>query len=541
MRFSTSRASNRAVVTRAGRLAALAAAGGVCCWGVCWSADVARADEPAPAGSFRVVIDPALRAEAYSGRVYIALSKQSNPEPRRGMWNWFRPMQVLATDVRNIGAGQPIVIGPGIGDIAGGGNPGAGLISFPKPFGEIPGSSYFAQAIVRVNPDSPSPGAGAGDLVSDVTEVSFTPGAAGVSEIRVTRAIPEREFKETDRVKLVEFVSPSLSKFYGREVKARAGVLLPSDWRDDSTTRHPTIYWIGGFGGDHFSVRGMERAFAAQNADGGPGELAGAIIVVPDPTCFRGHSVFADSANNGPRGESLVNEIIPEVEKRFHGSKDSDLRFVTGMSSGGWASLWLQITYPDTFNGVWSHCPDPVDFRDFQQIDLYAPGANMYRDEKGNRRPLARQGGRVSIYYDDFVKQESVMGPGGQIHSFEAVFSPKGANGEPMPLFDRATGAVDSKVAKAWEAYDINLIVERTWDTIGPKLKGKIHIYAGEQDTFYLEGATMKLAETLKKVGSDAQVTIVPGMAHAVHRPGIAAMMEAVKEKRALQAPPEGP
>jgi hypothetical protein len=168
-----------------------------------------------------------------------------------------------------------------------------------------------------------------------------------------------------------------------------------------------------------------------------------------------------------------------------------------------------------------------VDFRDFQRINLYA-GENFYRDEKGERRPLARQGDRVMLWYDDFVRQETVMGPGGQIHSFEAVFSPRGADGRPLPVFDRATGKADPEVAKAWEKYDIRLVIERNWETLGPKLKGKLHIYAGEVDTFYLEGAARLLGESLKKLGSDAEVQIVPGMPHTIHQPGVQEMFRTI-------------
>jgi hypothetical protein len=118
------------------------------------------------------------------------------------------------------------------------------------------------------------------------------------------------------------------------------------------------------------------------------------------------------------------------------------------------------------------------------------------------------------IWYDDFARMEDVIGDGGQLHSFEAVFSPVGADGRPRPLWDRATGDVDPETAKAWEAYDIRLILERNWETLGPRLAGKLHVLMGDLDTFYLEGATRRLGETLKALGSDAEVVIVPGKDH---------------------------
>jgi hypothetical protein len=172
------------------------------------------------------------------------------------------------------------------------------------------------------------------------------------------------------------------------------------------------------------------------------------------------------------------------------------------------------VTYPDFFGGTWSTSPDPVDFRDFQRINIYAPGENMFRDRKGERRPIARMGAVPSIFYDRFSTMEEVMGQGGQLGSFEAVFSPLGPDGKPRKLWDRATGAIDPEVAKAWEAYDIRLVLERNWPTLGPKLAGKIHVITGGMDTFYLEGAAQLLKESLAKLKSDAVVEIVPGRDH---------------------------
>ena len=175
--------------------------------------------------------------------------------------------------------------------------------------------------------------------------------------------------------------------------------------------------------------------------------------------------------------------------------------------------MWLQITYPDFFGGVWSTAPDPVDFRAFQLVNIYQPGANIYRNSQG-RVPIARSNGRPTLFAEDFIKMEQVLGHGGQMGSFEAVFSPKGQDRNPLPLWNRESGAIDPQVAKAWQKYDIGLILQQNWETLGPKLKGKLHIYMGEADTFYLERAAFLLQESLKKLGSDAYVEIVPGRDH---------------------------
>ncbi len=172
------------------------------------------------------------------------------------------------------------------------------------------------------------------------------------------------------------------------------------------------------------------------------------------------------------------------------------------------------VVYADLFGGVWSIVPDPVDFRAFQRINLYNTGENMYLDANGGRRPLARQGERVTIWYDDFAKMEAVQGPGGQLYSFEAVFSPRGPDGKPLPLYDRVTGEVNTDVANAWKKYDIGHVLKENWPSLESKLAGKLRIFAGEEDTFYLEGAVRLLKQTLDDLGSDAVVEIIQGRNH---------------------------
>ena len=238
------------------------------------------------------------------------------------------------------------------------------------------------------------------------------------------------------------------------------------------------------------------------------------IYVVLDPSCRLGHHVFADSANNGPYGRTLIEELIPYLEAKYRGIGSGQTRFVTGHSSGGWSSLWLQIAYPDHFNGVWSTSPDPVDFRDFQGIDLTKPDANMFLDARGDKRPLARWRGKPLVYYRSFSDMEEVMGHGGQLASFETVFSPRGPDGRPRKLWDRNTGTIDPDTAKSWERYDIRIVLEKNWTTLAPKLAGKLHVWTGAEDTYYLEGAVKRLKESLARLGSDADIEIHPRRDH---------------------------
>jgi hypothetical protein len=347
-----------------------------------------------------------------------------------------------------------------------------------------------------------------GNGYSKPARVHLDPAASGPVKVVLDQVYHETAFAETDRVKLVDIESRLLSAFHGRPVHLRAGVVLPKSFTQQPARRYPVTYEIPGFGGDH---RGAFAA-AKRNAT----EVAGVemLYVVLDPACRWGHHVFADSDNNGPCGRALCEELIPFIERTYRGLGQPGARFVTGHSSGGWSSLWLQVAYPDFFGGVWSTAPDPVDFRDFQRVNLYAPGANLFHDEAGKPRPLARSGDKVLFYYKPFSDMETVMGHGGQLGSFEAVFSPRGSGGRPQRLWDRQTGRIDPAVAHAWERYDIRLVLERNWPALAPKLKGKLHVYMGNQDNFYLEGATALLKRALTELGSDAVVELFPGRDH---------------------------
>lgn len=475
---------------------------------------------PAPvAGSFKITFDEKLQAEPYSGRIYLALNDNPKVEPRRGMGDWFRQNPIFAMDVKDIPVGGSV-------DMSG------AVLAYPSPMADLKPGDYSVQAIARKNLDSSHAGFGEGDLYSEPVTVSFKAGDSATVELKLTKAASEPKFQETDRVKEYSIVSPSLSAFYGHEVKLRAGVILPEGWVNDPTKQYPTVYFLGGFGSDHRFAPAMLARL--------PKSAANCLVIVPDPSCGLGYTAFADSANNGPRGKAFVEELIPNVEGMYHGAQNTNTRVVSGISSGGWAALWLTITYPEQFWACWSYCPDPVDFRDFQKIDIYADHANMYKDEAGNRRPLARTTDKagvdkVNVYYEDFCKQEWVLGPGGQIHSFEAVFSPKGPDGKPLPLFDRKTGDVNHDVAMAWEKYDIRLTIDRNWATLGSRIAGKLHIYAGERDNFYLEGSARLLGAALKNVDPKADFHIVKGMGHDIHRPSFDVMFRVLADPDRLK------
>ena len=319
----------------------------------------------------------------------------------------------------------------------------------------------------------------------------------------------QEPFPETATLKLFERRSELLTAFWGRDMSVRASVVLPPDRREGE--RLPVCYSIHGFGGSHRS--GIRRAAELAEAMA-TGKQPRLCLVYLDAQFPLGHHEFADSVNNGPWGKALTSEFVPALEQHFAVGGDAGARFLTGHSSGGWSSLWLQVTYPEFFGGTWSTAPDSVDFRDFTGIDVYR-FANAYTDPDGKPIPLVRRNGEWAQTIQEFVEKELARKDhGGQFMSFNAVFSPRGEDGRPMPLFDVKTGAIDRFVAETWKRYDIGHQLRTNWPTLGPKLQGKLRVFVGTADTFRLEGACYLLRDDLKSLGSDAQIVFAEGRNH---------------------------
>jgi len=458
------------------------------------TATAPAATQPAAPLSFSVTYDESV-ASTYTGRVYVMLAKAGLPnEPKDGP-EWFNTQPFFAVDVKDWKPGKPLAID----DTA---------LGFPGKVSELPAGLYAVQAVMRLNLDSPSIGDAEGNAYTENVTEKFDGAATGVFKLHINKVVEPQPFKEAGRIKLAELKSDLLSRFHGRDIVMRAAVILPEGYDPASPRKYPALYWINGFGGDHHSAPMVASMF------GRTGLEKHIVRVVLDPLCFGGHHVFVDSDNNGPRGTALVQEFIPFLEKTFNLMSAPTARFLSGHSSGGWSSLWLQVAYPDFFGGVWSIAPDPVDFHDFQRIDLYADGANMYVNGHGEKRPLARMGDKPVLWYESFARMEVVYGEGGQLRSFEWVFSHKGKDGLPEPLYDRKTGAVNADVANSWKRYDIRGILEENWTQLGPKLKGKLNVFMGDMDTFYLDGATKRLKASQEKLGSDAKIEVVAGRDH---------------------------
>jgi hypothetical protein len=398
-------------------------------------------------------------------------------------------------------------------------------LAFPRPFSTLQTGIYEAQAVLDVNHEYAYRERVPPDWVSPVvTLAGWKPGVGAEPELSLERRIVEdpqhaaafaklKEAATPDVAQYVEFDSPLLSRFWGHSVPIKAWVMLPPGYATHPKRTYPTVYWTHGFGGDIngglvFGLRLYERMKS--------GKMPPMFWVMLDESLPEGTHEFADSVNNGPWGSALTTEFIPHLEKKFRMDAKPYGRFLNGHSSGGWATLQLQVNYPKIFGGTWSTSPDPSDFHDFTNVDLYAPNANLYHKPDGTPVPIMREKGKAVVTMEQLARLEEVLGPyGGQISSFDWVFSPKGKSGAPEPMFDRLTGQVHPEVVAYWrDHYDLAHIVESTWAERGADLRGRIHLIVGTADTFYLDGSAHKFEAVLNRLGAEPHFTYLPDRTH---------------------------
>jgi hypothetical protein len=368
----------------------------------------------------------------------------------------------------------------------------AGSLTFPpgKTLKSLPAGEYTVRAVFVHNPDL-SVWNAPGNRYCDPQRVTVA--ADTVIKLNLDKAFADQMPKDTATVKYHKLSSKLLSEFHGRPMFTRVGVVLPEKFAAEPDKKYGLVVHINGFGG-RFTSAGRLRPdprFVQLVLDG-----AGPL----------GDPYQVNSANHGPYGDVLVNEVIPFVEKEYRGLGKAEARFTTGGSTGGWVSLALQVFYPDVFNGCWSQCPDGVDFRAFELIDVYAD-ANAYVNRFGFERPAKRTVNGETVYtVRHECRVERVLGRGDRWDlggldwaSWNATYGPKGKDGKPVPLWDGETGAIDREAAKHWEKYDLRLVLERNWKTLGPKLAGKIHVWVGDADDYFLNNAVHLLKASLAK------------------------------------------
>jgi hypothetical protein len=446
------------------------------------------------------------RAEATTGMVYLAISRDNKRAPIEQVSPTGSPL--FSKYVEGIRSGTPTLV-----TAAERGHPIASLK-------DVPAGEYWMQAFVNVYTRfSRADGhtvwlhmdqwegqdwkRSPGNLYSEPVKVTFDPRSPSPIRLVADKVIPPiQPPPDTELVKRIKIQSAILTKWWGHPIFLGATVLLPKDYDKNPSVRYPVNYEQG-----HFSLR----------APGGFG-TGGAFdkfwlaadtprmiyVTLQHPSPYYDDSYGVNSANNGPFGDAIMRELIPAVEDKFRVLREPWARMLSGGSTGGWIAAAHQIFYPDFYGGSFASCPDAVDFRYHQIVDIYKD-ANAYFIDKGwmkvDRPNQQQPDGNIQSMMKDENLYELVVGDksrsGGQWDIWEATYSPVGPDGYPKRLWDKATGNIDRAVADQWRKYDLRHLLETNWPTLGPKIGHKLNVYVGDMDSYYLNNAVEKLNEFL--------------------------------------------
>lgn len=471
-----------------------------------------------------VALAPTIASPVGPGRLMVFLISSDAALDKRAVpidgpfWESEQP--IFGMDVPRMKSGDPVVLD----DRAD---------AYPsKPSGLKPGR-YRAQACFVSHREDSNWKRTPGNLFSDPHELVIDASGNGTVrlELQHETASPKREASKG--VEWFEIPSDLLTSFRQEPTRLRAGVVLPIDF--DPARKYGAIYRVPGFGGDDLDA--IHAARERAESTGAARDLAKeTFLIILNPEGPNGHTLFADSANNGPCSRALTDELIPALEKHFPLVASPSARILQGHSSGGWSTLWLALTKPDVFGATWSTSPDPVDFRKFQTVNIY-DDANFYSGgTPASDRPSFREIDRATGKQREVMtirreaRQEDVLGPnntsGQQWDSWFAVFGPRDKAGNPAALFDPVTGAIDHEIAAKYRAYDIASLVRSDPSRYLPLLRQNVHLAVGDADSFYLNEAVALLladADRLetstpgpnKPAKASGYIRIIPGLDHS--------------------------
>ncbi|MBM4186430.1 MAG: hypothetical protein FJ206_03860 [Gemmatimonadetes bacterium] len=504
-------------------------------------AGLAVAAQTAVAQQVEITVAPGLHPGPITGRAFVIFTRDDSREPRLQAGSYAGGVPFFGVDVTGLSAGGAAVI-----DAA---TPG-----FPVDrLRDIPAGHYYVQGLMVLYTEvTPAHGKTIwlpwdqwegrqwnrtpGNLVSQVRQIRWDPAGSRV-RLELTRALPPGQSPpDTKWVKRVKIQSELLSKWWGRAVYLGATVLLPRGWEENPSTRYPAIYIQGHFGEGApfgFNSEGQPETAEARKARlvrtarepgyefaqawMGPGFPRMAAVTLQHPTPFYDDSYAVNSANQGPYQDAIIEELIPYLEEKFRLIPKSYARLLTGGSTGGWIALALQIHRPTFFGGAWSLYPDAVDFSRNQMIDNYADSNAFRPNARPNQwllheRYLSRgEDGQPWTTVRQMARLEEVLGSRGrggqQLQAYDAAYGPVGDDGYPKPLFDRTTGTIDKSAVDYWRdnGYDLNRYLEKHWATIGRDLNGKITVWTGDMDNYYLNLAVYRMEETFKRLGGRAR------------------------------------
>lgn len=490
------------------------------------------------------------------GHLVLVLSKSDRPEPRMQLSETYDSAQGFGVDAEGLAPGNPLVVD-------------ANTFGYPRrSLADLDPGDYYMQAVFNVYEPfhmasgktlwlPPDRGEGQhwntkpGNHFNQPIEVHFDPKLENTIRITLDQVIPPLEGTPADPLfiaqqqptsrwlKYERFRSQKLSSFWGRDVYLGVWILLPDGFDEHRAAKYPLIvyqdHYHPGIGPAQFTAvppdpkspqfRRLQNGYRLFQ-DWTSGRLPRVILIyVQNANPFYDDSYVVDSANLGPYGSAINEELIPAIEKKYRGIGQGWARATFGGSTGGWEALATQVFYPDSYNGAYVACPDPVDFRAYQDIDLYSDSNAFVRKGEFGEVQIAadrKPDGSIIAFTGPAFAYELVLGTRGrsteQWDIWQAVFSPLGENGYPAEIVNPITGAIDKKVLAYWhDHYDLAAILKRDWATLGPKLEGKLHIAVGDGDTFFLNNAVHLLERQLdatRNPHSDATFQYGPGMPH---------------------------
>lgn len=485
-----------------------------------------------PQTQFEVSFPASAHSKPITGRVYVMVSDEEDPEPRFQVGSWGSHPPFFGADVHQLKPGQAAVLD-------------GSTIGYPtRTLKDLPAGDYYVQALVNIYTEfhrsdghtiwahmdqwegqqfNSSPG----NLYSKVQRIHLDSATGFDVKLSLTQVIPPVKVPaDTAWVKHIKIQSELLSKFWGRPIYLGAVVLLPKGYKSHPDSYYPVIYDQGHFGlrppfgfstrdegvpgrwADimrSYNVETGYQFYKAWDSESFPRMVA---VTFQHPTPYFDDSYAVNSANNGPYGDAILTELIPYIEMHFRIIRKPYARVLTGGSTGGWESLALQVFHPEFFGGTWTLYPDPVGFTHDQLINIYSDDNAFFAP--GHRwlpavRPLSREtDGQVTSTVQQESQLEDVLGSHGrsgqQLEAWEAVYGPVGANGYPEPLWNKTTGKIDRSVADYMRehGYDLTEYLRRNWAQIGPSLVGKIHIDVGDMDNYYLNLACYDLHKFLE-------------------------------------------
>lgn len=474
--------------------------------------------------------------QTLDGRLLLMLSTNDEKEPRFQIGTGLDAQLIFGMDVDGMKPEQEIVFDDSI-------------FGFPYPsLNKVPPGEYNAQALLHTyetfnlstghtvklpmdNGEGQQWNRSPGNVYSDPVKVTIT--EKGIQNLHITmdKVIPPiEEPEDTKWIKHIKIKSEKLSEFWGRDMYLGAHILLPKDFDEHPEAKYPLMIFHGHFPSDfggfrttppdpetkpeyssRFDVEGyniiqQQEAYDFYKRWNEPDFPRFLIIEIQHPTPYYDDSYAVNSASQGPYGDAITHELIPYIEKEFRGLGEGWSRFLYGGSTGGWEALAVQVKYPEEYNGCFAACPDPIDFRAYCLTNIYEDeNAYYYKsDHKAIEVPAHRDYlGHIQSTVRENNHLELVLGTksrsGQQWDIWEATYSPQGEDGYPQRIWDKMTGEIDPEVAKYWqENYDLKHILERDWDKLGENLKGKIHIYCGDMDNYYLNNAVYLMEDFLE-------------------------------------------